>query len=34
MGFLAARSVHRHVSGALVGAGIGQDQGGRLAAVL
>jgi pimeloyl-ACP methyl ester carboxylesterase len=34
MGFLAARSVHRHVAGALVGAGIGQHQGGRLAAVL
>lgn len=32
MGFLTARSVHRHISHALVHAGVGQDHEGRLAA--
>jgi pimeloyl-ACP methyl ester carboxylesterase len=34
MGFLAARSVQRHISHALVDAGVGEDRDGRLAAVL
>ena len=33
MGFLAARSVRRHIARALVAAGIGEDREGRLAAV-
>ena len=34
MGFLTARSVHRHISHALVAAGIGEDREGRLTAVV
>jgi pimeloyl-ACP methyl ester carboxylesterase len=34
MGFLTARSVHRHISHALVAAGIGEDHEGRLTAVV
>lgn len=34
MGFLAARSVHRQITHALINAGIGEDRDGRLAAVV